>query len=171
MLSVEAARDKVIQVLGARAEDRPTETINLVSHPGKALGRILAENILADRDYPPFHRSIRDGYALRASDAAKSGARLRMIGESRAGVGFTGTVGAGDCVRILTGAPLPRGANSIVMQEYATLEGEYVVFEQPLSRSRISFMLELKRASAKRFCRAVRSSVFRNLRGPPKWAT
>jgi molybdopterin molybdotransferase len=131
MLSVEAARDKVIEVLGARTEDRPTEIIDLVGDPGKALGRILGENILADRNYPPFHRSIRDGYALRASDATKSGARLRLIGESRAGVGFTGTVGVGDCVRILTGAPLPRGANSIVMQECAEVDGEYVVFEQP----------------------------------------
>ncbi len=130
MLSVEAARDKVIEVLGARTEDRPTETIDLVSDPGKALGRILGENILADRNYPPFHRSIRDGYALRASDATKSGARLRLIGESRAGVGFTGTVGVGDCVRILTGAPLPRGANSIVMQECAEVDGEFVVFEK-----------------------------------------
>ena len=152
MISVEAARAKVIEVISARGEDRPTETIDVVGDPGKALGRILAENVLADRNYPPFHRSIRDGYALRASDATKPGARLRLIGESRAGVGFVGTVCPGDCVRILTGAPLPRGANSIVMQEYAHIDGDYVSFRAS-SRcgAAILFMPARRRVWARRF--------------------
>ena len=53
-----------------------------------------------------------------------------MIGESRAGVAFNGSVGAGECVRILTGAPVPRGANAVVMHEYTHEEGDFVVFEQ-----------------------------------------
>ena len=93
-------------------------------------GRILAEQVAADRNYPPFNRSIRDGFAVRASDVAQPGARLRLIGESRAGVAFEGAVGAGECVRILTGAAVPKGASAVIMQEYARDEGEFVVFEQ-----------------------------------------
>jgi molybdopterin molybdotransferase len=130
MLSVEAARAKVIEVMGARAENLPTETIDVVAAPGKSLGRILAENIIADRNYPPFNRSIRDGYAVRAADVTEPGAKLRLVGESRAGVGYSETLAAGECVRILTGAPVPRGANAVVMQEYARVEGNSVIFAQ-----------------------------------------
>ncbi len=131
MLSFESARAKVIEVVGARQSDRPkTETIDLAREPSRALGRILAAEIIADRNYPPFDRSIRDGFALRSGDAAEPGARLRLIGESRAGVAFSGTVNAGECVRILTGAPVPRGANAVMMHEYTRGEGDFVVFEQ-----------------------------------------
>ena len=119
MLSFEAARAKVIEVLGARESKPPaTEIIDLAGDPSRALGRILAAEIIADRNYPPFDRSIRDGFALRSADAADPGARLRLIGESRAGVAFDRTVNAGECVRILTGAPVPRGANAVMMHEY-----------------------------------------------------
>jgi molybdopterin molybdotransferase len=94
------------------------------------VGRILAEDILADRNYPPFDRSIRDGYALRASDANAPGAKLRLVGESRAGVPFCGAVSSGQCVRILTGAPVPKGANAVVMQEHTREEGDSIVIEQ-----------------------------------------
>ncbi len=129
MLSFESARAKVIETVSARVSASATEVLELVPNPPAAFGRVLAENIVADRNYPPFDRSVRDGYALRAADAAAPGARLRQIGESRAGVGFSGTVGAGECVRILTGAPLPKGANTVVMQERVRVEGEVVVFE------------------------------------------
>ena len=108
MLPFEEARAKVIEVLRARAAHPQTETMEMADDPAAALGRILAEDILADRNYPPFNRSIRDGFAVRAADAAAPGARLRVVGESRAGVAFTGTVGSGECVRILTGAAVPR---------------------------------------------------------------
>src|SRR5579863_1121191 len=135
MLSFETARAKVIEVVGARSGDpksklRTTEAIDLASDPSSALGRVLATDIIADRNYPPFDRSIRDGFALRSGDAAEPGARLRLIGESRAGFAFNGTVNAGECVRILTGAPLPRGANAVMMHEYTRSEGDFVVFEQ-----------------------------------------
>ncbi len=131
MLSFETARAKVIEVVGAR-ESKPlaTETIDLSRDPSGALGRILAAQIIADRNYPPFDRSIRDGFALRSADAAEPGARLRLIGESRAGFAFSGTVNAGECVRILTGAPVPRGANAVMMHEYTHSEGDFIVFEQ-----------------------------------------
>ena len=131
MLSFESARAKVIEVVSARESKPPaTETIDLSRDPSGALGRILAAQVIADRNYPPFDRSIRDGFALRSADAAEPGARLRLIGESRAGVAFSGTVNAGECVRILTGAPVPRGANAVMMHEYTRSEGDFIVFEQ-----------------------------------------
>lgn len=130
MISFEAAREKVIQILSARVCVPERETLDLSVAPAAAVGRILGENIVADRNYPPFNRSIRDGFAVRAADAAEPGAKLRLIAESRAGVAFNGTVGHGECVRILTGAPVPRGANAVVMHEYTREDGETIIFEQ-----------------------------------------
>jgi len=130
MLSVEDARAKVIEVVGARLGSPATEIVEIARNPSQALGRVLSESIVADRNYPPFNRSIRDGFAAKASDLSQPGARLRLIGESRAGVGFDGAVCAGECVRILTGAPVPRGANAVVMQEHARVDGDFVIFEQ-----------------------------------------
>jgi molybdopterin molybdotransferase len=130
MISFEAARAKVIEVLTACVCAPERETLDLSVAPAAPLGRILAESIIADRNYPPFNRSIRDGFALRSADAAEPGAKLRLIAESRAGVAYNGTVGAGECVRILTGAPVPRGANAVVMHEFTREEGDFVVFEQ-----------------------------------------
>jgi molybdopterin molybdotransferase len=132
MLTVEQARAKVIEVMTARKSACPpkTETLDFAQDPSRALGRILAEQVVADRNYPPFDRSIRDGFAVRASDLPQPGGRLRLIGESRAGVAFDGAVGVGECVRILTGAAVPKGANAVIMLEYAREEGEFVVFEQ-----------------------------------------
>jgi molybdopterin molybdotransferase len=130
MITFEAARSKVIETLSARACVGEREIVDLATAPAAAVGRVLAENIVADRNYPPFNRSIRDGFAVRAADVAQPGAKLRVTGESRAGVAFDGSVGPGECVRILTGAPLPRGANAVVMHEYTREEGEFIVFDQ-----------------------------------------
>ena len=67
---------------------------------------------------------------MRAADAARPGTRLRLIGESRAGHAFAGQMEAGACVQIMTGAPLPRGANAVVMQEDAEVDGDSVIFER-----------------------------------------
>ncbi|MGH9691001.1 MAG: molybdopterin molybdotransferase MoeA [Candidatus Acidiferrales bacterium] len=130
MLSVEAARAKVMEIITERAAPPATETVEFARDPSRAVGRVLAENVSADRNYPPFNRSIRDGFALRSADAAQPGSKLRQIGESRAGVAFNGTVAAGECVRIFTGAPVPRGADAVVMQEYTRTEADFVVFEK-----------------------------------------
>jgi molybdopterin molybdotransferase len=128
MLSHQAARAKVIEVVSARAAAAPeAETIEFAADPSRALGRILAENVIADRNYPPFDRSTRDGFAVRAADAANPGGRLRLIGESRAGRAFDGQMEAGATVQIMTGAPLPRGANAVVMLEDAEVAGDYVL--------------------------------------------
>jgi molybdopterin molybdotransferase len=81
-------------------------------------GRVLAEDVWADRDYPPFHRATRDGYALRSGDVRALPAGLQVRGEIRAGESFAGKVGPGECVRIMTGAPLPAGADAVVMLEH-----------------------------------------------------
>jgi molybdopterin molybdotransferase len=128
MLSFEAARAKVIEVVGAHAAAPATEIIDISEDPARALGRILAGDLVADRNYPPFDRSTRDGYAVRAADAAEAGAKLRLVGESRAGVAFDGAVGTGQCVRILTGAAVPRGADAVVMQEFVQADGDFVLF-------------------------------------------
>ena len=143
MLSYEAARAKVIEVICARhcAPPPSTETIEFAEDPSRALGRIVAEDVRADRNYPPFNRSTRDGFALRAADAAQAGAKLRLIGESRAGVPFAGMVEPGTCVQIMTGAAVPRGANSIVMNEHARIAGEFVIFDQ-VAREGAHFVLE-----------------------------
>ena len=143
MLPYEVARAKVIEVIRARrcAPPPASETMEFASDPSRALGRILAENIPADRNYPPFNRSTRDGFALRAADATKPGAKLRLLGESRAGVPFDGTVEPGTCVQIMTGAALPRGANTIVMLEHARVEEESVIIEKAAHAS-AHFVLE-----------------------------
>jgi molybdopterin molybdotransferase len=92
-----------------------------------AIGRTLAEDIHALRTQPPFANSAMDGYALRAADTAPAPARLRVIGESAAGRAFAGRVEAQQAVRIFTGAPMPDGADAVLIQENATREGEFVI--------------------------------------------
>ncbi len=86
-------------------------------------GRILARDVLADRDYPPFHRSTRDGFAVRSADLAALPAVLECVGELRAGEAFSSKVALGECLQIATGAPLPAGADAVVMLEHARLDG------------------------------------------------
>ena len=132
VISVDAARARVIEVIAARASSHEPETINFSTDPASALGRVLAQNIQADRNYPPFDRSIRDGFAVRSTDAKQAGAKLRIVGESRAGYAFEGAVGAGECVRIFTGAPVPRGTDAVVMQEFTKIEDGFAVIGQPV---------------------------------------
>jgi molybdopterin molybdotransferase len=80
-----------------------------------AAGRILAEDIAADRDYPPFDRSARDGFAVRSADVP---GELAILGEVRAGAVYTGQLSANGAVEIMTGAPLPPGADAVVMIEH-----------------------------------------------------
>ena len=136
MLSYESARAKVIEIVRARMGRLQTESVNFANDPAIALGRVLAENISADRNYPPFNRSTRDGFALRSADAAHPGTKLRLIGESRAGVAFNGTVDPGTCVQIMTGAAVPRGADTVVMQEFARVEDNHVVLQNAAQTGR-----------------------------------
>ncbi|TXI07473.1 MAG: molybdopterin molybdotransferase MoeA [Rhizobium sp.] len=100
-----------------------------------AEGRILARDVVARLTQPPFDASAMDGYALRFEDAATPGSELRVIGASAAGHAFEGTIGQGEAVRIFTGAPVPAGADSVLLQEDAErLEGDRIRTAYPLRK-------------------------------------
>jgi molybdopterin molybdotransferase len=92
-----------------------------------ALGRVLAKDLIAPFDVPAHDNSAMDGYAVRAEDLADPETRLAVVGTALAGVGFSGVVGPGQAVRIMTGAVLPRGADSVVIQELARPDGDSAV--------------------------------------------
>src|SRR5487761_175245 len=120
MLSFEDARRKVIEATVGLRRIPATEKIKLEN----ALGRILARKIVADRDYPPFNRATRDGFAVRATDCREARARLRVIGEVRAGGELAGVVNVGECAQIMTGASVPRGADAVVMIEHTRADAQ-----------------------------------------------
>lgn len=97
---------------------------------GEAAGRVLAQPVVATHDQPPFNASAMDGYAMRAADVAE-GVWLDVIGMSQAGAGFAGTVDEGQAVRIFTGAPVPAGADTVIMQEETERNGDRVRFTAP----------------------------------------
>ena len=119
-LTFDEARACVLREAGV---SMGTETVALA----EAAGRVLAEQIAADRDYPPFPRSARDGFAVRAADLP---GELLIIGEVRAGQVFNGTVAAGEAVEIMTGAPMPRGADAVVMVEHTERHGDRVSIQR-----------------------------------------
>jgi molybdopterin molybdotransferase len=90
----------------------------------EAAGRVLAEPVIALRTQPPFDASAMDGYAVRAADVAKVPVQLEIIGAAPAGRRFDGKVEPGQAVRIFTGAPMPEGADTIVIQENTSSVGE-----------------------------------------------
>lgn len=93
-------------------------------------GRVLAEDVHADRDFPPFARATRDGFAVRASDVAVVPQKLKMVGEVAAGAASASHVQVGEAVEIMTGAPLPEGADAVVMVEYTRRDGASVSIER-----------------------------------------
>lgn len=122
-ISFEEARACVLREVGVAMG---TERVALA----ECAGRVLAEEIRADRDYPPFARSARDGFAVRAADLPGT---LRVTGEVRAGEVFTGVVGGGEAVEIMTGAPLPEGADAVVMIEHTERVGDDVSIGRPVT--------------------------------------
>ena len=112
MISVAEA----IQIVRQQTHTLPAERVRLQD----ALGRVLAEDIVADSDLPPFDRSQMDGYAVRAEDAASAPVQLRIVGESAAGRGWHHQLEEGQAVRIMTGAPVPEGADSVQQVELTT---------------------------------------------------
>ncbi len=108
----EVVRERCQQIL--KAGDRPSEEV-LLMH---AIGRVLAEPVRADRDFPPFPRATRDGFAVRAEDLACGLTLLRVVGQVRAGDSYDLPVASGEAVEIMTGAAVPAGADAVVMVEY-----------------------------------------------------
>src|SRR5438067_2150118 len=119
ILSFRDARSCVIDQVARSRRAPSTEDVGLDC----AAGRVLASAARADRNYPPLDRSVRDGFAVCAADTP---GRLRVIGEVRAGEQFGGELDAGEAVEIMTGAPVPAGADAVVMVEHVTRDGEIV---------------------------------------------
>ena len=117
MISVDEAR----ALLFGLVAPLPVEEIPLAT----AHGRVLARDVAATRDQPPFDASSMDGYAVKSAEVERD-AMFRVIGESAAGSAFAGTVGPGQSVRIFTGAPVPDGADFVVIQEDVTARGDII---------------------------------------------
>ncbi|HYE14476.1 MAG TPA: gephyrin-like molybdotransferase Glp [Pyrinomonadaceae bacterium] len=104
---------EAVRIVIEQSEPLPVERVPVE----ESAGRVLAEDVLADTDLPPFDRAQMDGYAVRSEDLGVVPARLRVVGEAAAGLGWRGQLGEGEAVRIMTGAPLPRGADSVQQVE------------------------------------------------------
>ena len=126
LLSVEEARARILAALSTTQ----SEIVSLA----QASGRVLAEEAIARRTQPPADLSAMDGYAVRADDVANVPAQLRVIGTVPAGGSFDGVLGRGETVRIFTGAPLPNGADRIVIQEDTARDGETVTVNEAAQR-------------------------------------
>jgi len=122
-LTFEQARACVLSKVTEAPASPRIEEIGLA----EAAGRVLAERVVADRDYPPVARSVRDGFAVRAADLP---GELDILGEVRAGETFAGEMHAGQAVEIMTGAPVPRGADAVVMIETVRLEERRVMVDR-----------------------------------------
>ena len=131
ILSFEDARH-VVDEHAARLSARGTESVALL----QAVGRVLAEPLAADRDFPPFARATRDGYAVRSGDLAKLPASLKSVGEIKAGQPPDSAfrLQAGEAVAIMTGAPAPPGADAVVMIEYTSCTGDRVEVTRGVQR-------------------------------------
>jgi len=125
MLTYEQARRTVIAQVEKARGPRATATLSVWD----ALGFVLAEEITTDREYPPFNRSTRDGYAVRISEIA-AGATLRCAAEIKAGDTVTQPLAPRTCVQIMTGAAVPPGADAVVMIEHTNRDGEFVRFDR-----------------------------------------
>jgi molybdopterin molybdotransferase len=124
-LNFEQARACVLAKVRAACPLPATEEVSVFD----AAGRVLAQPIAADRDWPPLARSVRDGFAVRAADLP---GELTVIGEVRAGESFASEMQPGQAVEIMTGAPMPRGADSVVMIEHVTVTGDRVTVPRTL---------------------------------------
>lgn len=106
-----------------------TETVSLL----QCTGRVLAGPVLADRDFPPFPRATRDGFALRSCDLKSVPATLHVVGQVKAGSNYPDRVGSGEAVEIMTGAPVPEGADAVVMVEYTQRNADSVEIQRACS--------------------------------------
>lgn len=129
VLSLEQAR-KVVEEHAGQLRPRGRELLGLLD----CCGRVLAEPITADRDFPPFRRAARDGYAVRAADLASVPASLELVGEIKAGAADDiGPLQAGQAVSIMTGAAAPEGADAVVMVEHTSRAGTRVEIKKGIA--------------------------------------
>ena len=130
ILSFEQARH-VVEEHAATLRPRGKELVELLDGPGQ----VLAEPVLADRNFPPFPRATRDGYAVRASDLAKVPVALSVIAEIKAGAATDAwlKVEPGQAAAIMTGAPVPPGSDAVVMVEYTSRDGDQVTITKGIA--------------------------------------
>lgn len=121
--------EEALAAILARVPAPVAETVPLA----QAHGRVLAEPLIAGHSQPPFDASAMDGYAVRADDVVP-GEALKLVGVAQAGQRFAGLMGQGQCVRIFTGAPMPIGADTVIMQEEAQADGYAVRFARTPAR-------------------------------------
>ncbi|MBZ5573129.1 MAG: molybdopterin molybdotransferase MoeA [Acidobacteriia bacterium] len=125
ILSFEEARH-LVEGHGSRLRPRGKELVELLD----SAGQVLAEAVVADRNFPAFPRATRDGYAVRAADLAKLPSTLQVVGEIKAGADITLKLEAGQAAAIMTGAPAPAGADAVVMVEYSSEKGNMVAISR-----------------------------------------
>ncbi len=118
--------DQALSIVIDRVESLSVETVPLE----QAHRRVLAEDIRADIDLPPFDRARMDGYAVRSADVGTAPVSLKIIGEIAAGATFDGELNAGEAVKIFTGAPVPRGADAVQKVEVTETDGHYVTIKE-----------------------------------------
>ena len=118
--------DEAIELIRSAARPLEAETVSLSQAPG----RVLAAPVIAQIDSPRTNVSAMDGYAVREEDLSRFPVRLRLAGESFAGSGWDGTLSAGSCARIFTGAPVPAGADRVVMQENVCRDDDVAIIDQ-----------------------------------------
>jgi molybdopterin molybdotransferase len=123
---------KAFKIIDREIFEVGSETVKI----GSSIGRVLAEQIVADIDMPPFDRSQMDGYALRASDTLEVPAELRLAGESAAGSGWHERLKPGEAVRIMTGAPIPAGADAVQKLEVARESKDSVTILEPAEKGK-----------------------------------
>ena len=131
-LRFDEARSVVFARVRGMLGDPQLETVSL----DEAHGRVLGRDVRSDRDYPPFNRSARDGFAVIAADVAQVPAELELIGETRAGEPSLFALEPGQTVEIMTGAPGPRNADAVVMVEHSTRSGPRVTLHRSIASGR-----------------------------------
>ena len=120
---------EAVEILDATpVEPIITIDINLARLEEQLTSNVLAADVCADRDYPPFDKAIVDGFAVRAADVTKPGVTLQVIGEIAAGSTESIDIGPGQAVAIMTGAPVPASADAVIMVEHSDLNGDQVTF-------------------------------------------
>lgn len=124
--------DEAFALIAAAATPLGRETVALA----EACDRVLAAPVVARLGAPASDTSAMDGYAVRQAELAALPTRLRVVGEAFAGRGFDGRVGPGECVRIFTGAPMPEGADRVIIQEIVRRDGDVALFDHALSGDR-----------------------------------
>jgi molybdopterin molybdotransferase len=133
-ISVDQALQNIDSTINPLSE---TERVSLRD----ALNRIVANDVLSPINVPGYDNTAMDGYAIRGDDIPQQGyAQLKVVGKSLAGHPYKGSVSRGEAIRIMTGAPIPSGADTIVMQEHAQINGEYIsINEQHKPRQHVRY--------------------------------